>query len=349
MSFRFAKVAAAAVLATVVGGPLGAIDASAQQDQQVVNLYTARHYDSDAKLYEAFTKQTGIKVNVVEGDASQLIERLKAEGRNSPADVLMTVDAGRLWRAEEANVLQPIKSEVLEKAVPAHLRDEQGRWFGLSQRARVLVYAKDRVKPEQLSTYEDLADPKWKGRILVRSSSNVYNQSLAGALLTTHGEADVEKWARGIAGNLARAPQGGDTDQIKAVAAGEGDVAISNHYYLARLMASDKPEDKAVAAKVAVFFPNQGDRGTHMNISGAGVTAHAPNKQNAIRFLEFLVGAEAQRIFALGNYEFPVVAGAAVHPVVGEWGNFKQDRTSAAQFGRNNQKALMIMDRAGWR
>lgn len=314
-----------------------------------VNVYSARHYDVDEQLYQTFTQQTGIRVNVIEGEADQLIERIKAEGANSPADVLITVDAGRLWRAQEAGVLQPIRSQVLEAAIPAHLREPEGHWFGLTKRARVLVYSKDRVDPSELSTYEDLADSKWKERLLIRSSSNVYNQSLVGALLAAHGEKVVEDWARGVVANLARPPQGGDTDQIRAVAAGEGDVAVSNHYYLARLINSSKAEDRAVADKVALFFPNQNDRGTHVNISGAGVIKTAPNKENAIKFIEFLASPAAQKIFAEGNFEFPVVEGVEMHPTLAAWGPFKEDELNAAVFGRNNAEALKIMDRVGWR
>jgi iron(III) transport system substrate-binding protein len=349
MTKRFAAVAAAALLASGLSAGLGAPAALAQQGDRVVNVYSARHYDSDAELFRQFTQATGIRVNVVEGEASQLIERMAAEGRNSPADVLITVDAGRLWRAQEAGVLQPVRSEALERAVPAHLREPGGHWFGLSARARVFVYARDRVRPADMSTYEDLADPKWRGRILTRSSTNIYSQSLVGALIAANGEQATEAWARGLAANLARRPQGGDTDQILAVAAGEGDLAISNTYYLGRLMASDKPEDRAVAEKVAVFFPNQDGRGTHVNISGAGVAAHAPNRENAVRFLEFMASPEAQRIFAQNNFEFPVVEGIPTHPVVAEWGPFKQDTLNAAVYGRNNQQALMVTDRAGWR
>ncbi|HYC05153.1 MAG TPA: Fe(3+) ABC transporter substrate-binding protein [Azospirillaceae bacterium] len=314
-----------------------------------VNVYSSRHYDTDQQLYKAFTAKTGIKVNLIEGKDDELIERIKAEGRNSPADVLVAVDAGRLWRAQEAGVLQPVKSETLEKLIPAQFREPQGHWFGLSSRARVIVYNKDKVKPAELSSYEDLADPKWKGRLLVRSSTNIYNQSLTGSILAAAGPEKTEAWAKGIAANLARPPQGGDTDQLKAVAAGEGDLAISNTYYLARLVASQKPEDKAVADKLAVFFPNQKDRGTHVNISGAAVAANAPNKADAVKFIEFLAGPEAQKIFADGNYEFPVVAGTPPHAVVAAWGTFKADPLNAAIYGKNNAEALKIMDRAGWK
>ncbi len=337
-----------AALVVVVVGCLEQPNSDVKQ-QPVVNLYSARHYDTDNALYESFTKKTGMKVNLVEAEADQLIERIQSEGANSPADVLITVDAGRLWRAKEAGVLQPINSQVLEAAVPESLRDLEGYWFGLSKRARVIVYNKDKVKPSDLSTYEALTDPKWKGRILVRSSNNIYNQSLVGALLAAHGPEKTEKWVRGLAANFARPPEGNDTGQIKAVASGVGDIALVNTYYVVRLMKSDKPEDKAVAEKIGVFFPNQSDRGTHVNISGGGVAKNAPNKEGAIKFLEHLASREAQEIFANGNSEYPVAEGTPVDSVVESLGKFKSDTLNAAIFGRNNAEALKVMDRAGWK
>ena len=338
---RFIRAALAAATATFM------LSAGAQAAE--LNLYSSRHYDTDEALYAGFTKQTGIKINRIEAKEDELLERMKAEGANSPADVLITVDAGRLWRAQRMGLLQPVRSAHLEATVPAHLRDPEGHWFGFSKRARVLVYHTDRVKPAELSGYEALAEPKWKGRVLVRSSTNVYNQSLVGAMIANHGEAKAEAWAKGLVANMARPPKGGDTDQIKAVAAGEGDVAIANTYYFLRLKTSKKPADQAVVAKLAVVFPNQGDRGTHVNISGAGVARHAPNKAAAIRFLEYLASAEAQQYFAAGNYEFPVLAEAGLHPAVAALGSFKEDKLNAATYGRNNEAALKLMDRAGWK
>jgi iron(III) transport system substrate-binding protein len=331
---------AAAVLA-----PLGALPAVAQE----LNLYNSRHYDTDEALYTNFTKATGIKINRIEDSEDKLMERMRAEGRNSPADVFITVDAGRIARATEMGLFQPIQSKVLNDAIPASFRDPNGNWYGFSKRVRVIAYNKDKVKPSDLSTYEDLADPKWKGRVTVRSSTNVYNQSLTGSILAAKGEAATEAWAKGIAANLSRPPRGGDTDQIKAIAAGEGDVAIVNNYYYARLVRSSKADEKAVADKVGIFFPNQGDRGTHINISGAGVAANAPNKAAAIKFLEYLTTPEAQAIFAEGNNEFPIVKGAKLGPVLAQWGEFKEDQLHAATFGKNNAEALKIMDRAGWK
>jgi len=320
-----------------------------QGQTQTLNLYSARHYDTDNALYESFSKKTGIKVNLVEAKAEELIERIKSEGANSPADLIITVDAGNLSRAKEAGILQPVSSKVLETTVPASLRDPEGHWFGLSKRARVIVYNKDKVKPSDLSTYEALTDPKWKGRILVRSSNNVYNQSLVGSMLEVNGPQKTEEWARGVVANFARPPEGNDTAQIKAVAAGQGDIAIANSYYVARLLKSDKPEDKAIAQKIGVFFPNQNERGAHVNISGGGVVKTAPNKEGAIKFLEYMVSPEAQEIFAKSNYEYPVLEGAALDPVVASLGQFKADATNAAAFGKNNPEALKIMDRAGWK
>lgn len=346
---RRVLLAAIAALLVVAVGHLSQ-PAPGVAQEKVINLYSARHYDTDNALYQSFTKKTGIKVNLVEAKAEELVARIESEGANSPADVIITVDAGNLSRAKEAGILQPINSQVLEAAVPASLRDPEKMWFGFAKRARVIIYNKDKVNPSQLSTYEDLATPKWKGKVLIRSSSNVYNQSLVGWLLAAHGPQKTEEWVRSFVANFARPPEGNDTAQIKAVADGVGDVAIANHYYVARLANSDKPEDKAVAQKVRVFFPNKRDRGTHINISGGAVVKTAPNKEGARQFLEFLVSPEAQAIFAKGNYEYPVVRGVPVDNFVKSLGELKgDDKTLAAVFGKNNAEALKIMDRAGWK
>jgi iron(III) transport system substrate-binding protein len=324
---------------------LGAQGAQAEE----VNLYSSRHYDTDVALYQAFTDETGIEVNLIEGDADQLIERIKAEGRNSPADVLITVDAGRLWRAEDAGLLQPVSSAVLEERIPAKLRHPAGQWFGLSQRLRGIVYARDRVDPGEITSYEDLADPKWQGRVCIRSSTNVYNQSLVASMIEANGVEETEAWAEGLVDNLARPPQGGDTDQIQAVAAGECDVAVVNHYYFVRLIESESEDDRAVADKVDIVFPNQGGRGAHANVSGAGVVATAPNQGNAVRFLEYLTTPEAQAYFAQGNYEFPVVDGVKLVPVLEQWGEIRTDDVNAAKLGENNPEAVKLMDRVGWK
>ncbi|MFN4277413.1 MAG: Fe(3+) ABC transporter substrate-binding protein [Ferrovibrio sp.] len=339
----------ALMLGLLAGATIFGLPGLASAQDKVINLYSSRHYDTDEALYANFTKETGIKINRLEASEDQLLQRMRAEGDKSPADVLITVDAGRLWRAQEAGLLQPVKSAALEKAIPAHLRESDGHWFGFSKRARIFVVNKTKVKAGEISRYEDLADAKWKGRVLIRSSTNVYNQSLVGSMIATLGPEATETWAKAVVANMARAPKGGDTDQIKAVAAGEGDVAVSNTYYFARLMGSKKPEDQAVIANLAVIFPNQNDRGTHVNISGAGVAKHAPNKANAIKFLEYLASKQAQEYFAKGNYEFPVVGGVPLHPVIAAWSEFKEDTLNAAVFGKNNEAALKLMDRAGWK
>ena len=316
--------------------------------QEVVNLYSARHYDADDPLYDRFEEETGIRVNVIEGDSAALLERLTREGEDSPADVFMAVDAGRLYQAESRGVFQPVSSPLLEERVPASLRHPDGLWFGLTKRARVLVYAKDRVDPTEIGRYEDLADPRWKGKVLVRSSSNVYNQSLVASIIAANGEEAAEAWCRAVVENFARQPQGGDRDQIRAVAAGEGDIAITNSYYLARMI-SGEPADRDAAATVGVIYPNQDGRGTHVNVSGAGVVRGAPNRDNAVRFLEFLAGPEAQQVLAVANKEYPVAGGADAVAELAEFGTFEEDEINAAVFGAGNQEALMMMDRCGWR
>jgi len=332
----------AAAGATAVGGP-----AFAQSKE--VNVYSSRHYSGDKAMYAKFTEMTGIKINVVEGDIGPLMQRLKAEGANSPADVLVTVDAGNLWRAQSEGLFQPIKSAVLDETIPERLRDPEGQWYAFSYRARVIMVNKDKIPEGAIKTYEDLADPKWKGKILVRSSTNIYNQSLLSSMIKTQGAEKTEAWAKALVANFARAPKGGDTDQLVALAAGEGDIAITNTYYLARLVASAKPEDRAVAAKIRPIFPNQADRGTHVNVSGAGVTKNAPNKDNAVKLLEFLMTPEAQVALAEGNHEYPVRQGVAVSSVIQSWGPFKADAVNITELGKNNPEAVRIADRAGWK
>ena len=343
---RFKLLARLGLLATTLCGP-AALAAE-------VNVYSSRHYASDQPLFDRFTAETGIKVRLIQGKAEELMQRLKLEGANSPADLFITVDAGNLWRAEEDGLLQPIRSAALEAAVPANLRHPDGKWFGLSRRSRVIVYARDRVKPAELSTYEDLADPKWKGRLLIRSSSNVYNQSLVASMIAADGVEATEAWARGLVANMARPPQGGDTDLIKAVAAGAGDVTLVNTYYLARMLESTDPVEKKAAEAVAVFFPNQGGkgaaaRGAHVNISGAGVATHAPNRAEALKLLEFLVGPEAQKAFATAAYEYPIVESVPASATIAGFGSFHGDTMNIALLGKNNPEAVRLMDRAGWR
>lgn len=309
-----------------------------------VNIYSARHYNTDDQLYEGFTEQTGIKVNLIEGKDDELIERIKSEGASSPADILITVDAGRLWRAEQAGVFSPVKSAILTAKIPQNLRHPENLWFGYSTRARVIMYNKDKVNPAQLSTYEDLADPKWKGKVTVRSSSNIYNQSLVAGMIEEKGEEATAKWIKGLVANFARAPEGNDTSQIEDVAAGIADITLANTYYLARYK-----DDKQVFDKIGVLFPNQDDRGTHVNISGAGMLKNAPDQENAIAFLEYLASPKAQEFFASGNNEYPVVEGTAMSSVVKSFGEFKADTTNVSSYGKNNATAVRIMDRSGWK
>lgn len=315
----------------------------------VVNVYSHRHYEADQELFRYFTEMTGIQVNVQTASADELITRLETEGESTIVDVLITVDAGRLHRAKERGLLQSVSTATLDANVPSHLRDPDGFWYGLTQRGRVIVYATDRVDPSELSSYEDLADPRWRGRVLVRSSENIYNQSLLASIIASSGEEAAERWAEGIVANMARAPQGGDTDQIKDVAAGVGDVAIVNTYYLGRLLNADEAADRNLADKVGVFFPNQASRGTHVNVSGAGVTAYSPNRENAIRLLEFLTDAKAQSVFAEANFEYPVKPGVEWAATLAGWGEFVADTLNLSTLGALNARAVMVFDRAGWR
>jgi iron(III) transport system substrate-binding protein len=354
---RRAFIGTGAAVAAVTVGQIGRSKAVAQQGpairvaqtDRVVNLYSSRHYDTDQSLYDSFTAATGIKVNLIEAEADPLIERIKSEGANSPADVLMTVDIGRLWRAEAEGLFQPTSSTTLNQAIPANLRHPEGLWYGFSKRARVIMYDKSKVNPTELSTYEALVDPKWQGQILTRSSTNIYNISLVSSMLAAHGAQETEAWVRGLVANFARPPEGNDTAQIQACAAGVGSLALANTYYLIRMAKSDDPADKAVTEKVTIFFPNQRDRGTHVNISGAGVLKTSPNKEAAIRFLEHLASPESQAIFAQGNNEYPVVQGVTLDPILASYGSFKEDTINAAEIGRNSAEALRIMDRAGWK
>jgi iron(III) transport system substrate-binding protein len=314
-----------------------------------VNIYTARHYDVDQELYDMFTKQTGIKVNVVEGKAPELIERIKREGASTPADLFITVDGGILNSAKAEDVLQPIVSGVVDEQVPAELRDTESHWIGLSTRARVIVYAKDRVDPAQLSTYEDLAGDKWKGKVVVRSATNLYNQSMLAAFIAIMGEKEAEDWAAGIAANLAREPEGGDRDQAKAIVAGVGDVGIMNTYYVGQLATSQDAEEVKVAEQIGVFFPNQQTTGTHINISGAGLIKHSKNKDNAVKLLEFLTGAEAQTKISQANFEFPVNGQAEVPELLKSWGEFKTQNVDFAKYGELNPKAVEIANKVGWK
>ncbi|WP_434986869.1 Fe(3+) ABC transporter substrate-binding protein [Vreelandella zhaodongensis] len=314
-----------------------------------VNIYSARHYDSDEILYKAFTEETGIKVNVLEGDSDQLMERMQREGIASPADVMLTVDAGRLWRAEQDGLFQSVDSEILNERIPDSMRHPEGKWFGFSQRARVIFYNRENFDPSQISSYEDLADPQFEGQVCIRSSNNIYNQSLLASMIEHHGEEGAQEWAQGVVNNLARNPEGGDTDQIRGAASGECDLAVANHYYYVRLLHSDNESDRETARKVGVIFPNQDDRGTHINVGGAGLVANAQNPENGTRFLEFLASDDAQEVLAGRNYEFPVVEGIKKNPVLESWGDFAKDDINISILGENNPEAIRISDRVNWR
>jgi iron(III) transport system substrate-binding protein len=300
-------------------------------------------------LYDDFTKETGIKVNVVEGEADQLLERIKSEGASGPADVFVTVDVARLWRAEEAGIFAPVTSSVIEQRIPKYMRHPQGYWFGFAKRARVIMYNKDRIDPKAISTYEDLADPKWKGKIVVRPATNTYNQSLVASLIAADGEQATEKWCRGVVANLAQPPQGNDMNRIEAVASGVGDLTLANTYYFIRFAKDEDPAKQEVFKKVGVIFPNQNNRGAHVNISGAGLVKTSSNQESAIKFLEFLTGDPAQVFLTKDNYEYPAVEGLSLDPVLASLGTFKPDLTNIAAYGPNLAKAVEIMARAGWR
>jgi iron(III) transport system substrate-binding protein len=329
--------------------PPGATQNPAPAKEQVVNVYTARHYAVDDVLYAEFTKNTGIKVNVVKGTAEELIERIKREGQSTPADLFITVDGGILNNAKLSGVLQPLQSNVVNENVPANLRDKDNHWIGLSTRARVIAYSKERVKPEQLSTYEDLATEKWKGKVLVRSSTSLYNQSLLASLIELNGTAKAEEWAKGIAANLAKNPEGGDRDQAKAIVAGVGDVAIMNTYYVGQLIYSKDAAEQKVGQAIGVFFPNQQTTGTHINISGAGLTKYSPNKENAVKLVEYLTGAEAQATFSKENFEFPVNPKAQLPELLKSWGTFKAQQVDFSKLGEHNKAALELMNKASWK
>jgi iron(III) transport system substrate-binding protein len=337
---RFAPTLAAGALA------LGA--AAAQAQQQVVNIYSARHYQTDEAMYANFTKETGIKINRLDGKEEELVERIKNEGASSPADVLITVDASRLELADKAGLFQPVQSKALEARIPANLRTPN--WLAFSTRARVIVYNKAAVNPDWVQNYEDLGNPRLKGQVCVRSGSHPYNLSLGAALLTHDGEAKTEAWAKGVVANFARSPKGGDTDQLRAVAAGECGVALSNSYYVARLMRSTQAEDVKDMAALTVVWPNQKTWGTHLNVSGAGVVKTAPNRANAVKFLEYLASDSAQTYFADGNNEWPVVKTASVkNPALDKLGPFKADDLAVEKWAPNTAAAQKVFDRAGWR
>ena len=349
----FRTLAGASVTALALaacGAPNESGSSEGASDAGVVNIYTARHYASDYAVYDDFTDATGIEVNFIEASGDLLIERIRADGARSQADIVATVDAGRLWRAEQAGLFQAAPE--LEDAlagVPDNLKHPEGAWFSFANRVRVIAYAPDRVDAADLTDFANLADESWRGRICVRSSSNVYNQSLMAALIDAVGVEDAEAWAAGIVANLAREPQGGDTDQIRAIAAGECDVAIVNHYYLARLKRAEDPADRAVGDSVDLVFASLAGRGAHVNISGAGLAAEAPNRENAIAFLEYLLSADAQRTFAELTNEYPAVSDAAYdNPVLDAFGTPVADPVNVNTLGENASEAQRVFDRVGW-
>lgn len=327
-----------------------ALAGSVGAQSTTLNLYSSRHYQTDESLYSNFTKTTGLRINRIEASEDPLIERIRNEGASSPADILVTVDAGRLWRAEQLGLFQPVQSKVLESRLPAHLRAANNQWFGFSTRARVIVYNKTLLNAGDVQNYEDLADPKLKGKVCSRSASSVYNLSLMSALIEHWGEARAETWARRVVANLARTPRGGDTDQIKGVATGECAVTLANTYYYVRLAGSSTPEDRKLMGNVALVWPNQKSFGTHLNVSGAGVLKNAPHKEAAIQYLEYLASDAAQSHFASGNNEWPAVTAAPLNNRALEaLGQFRADTLNVSVLGKNQPLAQKLFDRAGFR
>jgi len=322
-----------------------------KEESNEVNLYSQRHYSVDELQYKNFTEKTGIKVNVVKANADELIERLKNEGENSPADLFVTVDAGKLYNARESGVLQKIPSEAINKNIREDILDTDSYWAPITYRSRIIVYSNDRVSESELSTYEDLANSKWKNRILVRSSSNAYNQALMSSLVANLGSETTEKWSSAVVSNFARDPKGSDRDQVKAIAAGQGDLAIVNSYYIGLLLASEKEEEINAGNSVSVFFPNQGegDRGSHINISALGLTKNSPNRKNAIKLIEYLTSEEAQKVYVNNSYEYP--ANSLVQPsdIVRGWGEFKIDKLNLNALGEYRPEAIKIFDKTGWK
>lgn len=314
-----------------------------------VNIYSARKANLIKPLLDKFSAESGIKTNLITAKADKLLTRMLNEGPNTPADILITTDAGRLYRASQAGLLQAIDSELVRNTVPEHLRDKDDLWVGLSQRSRVIFYARDRVNPDQLSSYEDLAHTKWQRRVCIRGSSNIYNQSMVASMIVAIGEEETLNWARGLVNNLARKPKGGDRDQIKAAAAGQCDIAVANTYYYANMLNNKKDAAQRQAAeKMAIFWPNQNDRGAHVNVSGAAISKYSKNRGNAVRLIEFLLSEESQGWYGNVNYEYPVVEGVAINPLLKSWGEFKSDSLNLSRLGELNAEAVKIMDKAGW-
>lgn len=313
-----------------------------------LTIYTHRHYDVDKEIFANFEKEMGVKINVVNASADELIQRIESEGDQTPADLLITVDAGRLVRAKEKNLFQSFNSSMIDSTIPANFKDSENQWVGITKRARVIVYSKERVDPSELTSYEDLTDGKWKNRILVRSSGNIYNQSLMSSLISANGEDNAMNWAKEITNNFAREPKGNDRDQVKAILAKEGDIAIVNTYYIGRLLNSDDELERRAGNAVNVFFPNQEDRGTHINISGIGIIKNSKKVELATLFIEYLLSKDVQEQFATANYEYPINSNASSASVLEEWGDFKEDTLPLQRLGELNKEAVMVFDRAGW-
>ncbi|WP_194756862.1 Fe(3+) ABC transporter substrate-binding protein [Aliidiomarina indica] len=325
------------------------ITACSPRDIEEVNIYSSRNEGLIKPLLDQFSEETGIRVNLLTGSGDGLLSRLQNEGRNSPADLFLTVDAGALHRAKESGLFQPVHSDILDNAIPAHLRDSDRLWYGLSMRARPVFYAIDRVNPEEITDYLSLADPKWRGRICVRSSDNVYNQSMVAAMIAHHGEEATEQWARGLVANFARNPVGGDRDQIHAVASGQCDIALANTYYFGGMTLSSDATNQDTVSKVAIAWPAQESQGVHVNVSGIGLLQHASNTDNALKLMDFLAGVEAQAWYAEVNSEYPANPNAPWSEVLEAWGEFKADELPMSALGDNNTAAVRLMDRAGWR
>ncbi|WP_170361598.1 Fe(3+) ABC transporter substrate-binding protein [Ruegeria arenilitoris] len=331
-----------------IAAALSALIAGSAAAEGELNLYSSRHYDTDERLYTDFEEATGIKINRIEGKADELIARMEAEGANSPADILLTVDTSRLARAKNAGLLQAVDSDVLEERIPANLQDEDNQWFGFSQRARIIFYDKNDVTNPP-ATYLDLADPEYKGLVCIRSSSNTYNQTLLASIITHHGAEEAKEWAEGVVANMAREPQGGDTDQLRGIVSGECEIAVSNSYYFARALRKDVKGLSDSVDMIGIQFPAQDAEGAHMNLSGAGVAAHAPNKDNAVKFLEYLASDQAQVYFSNGNDEFPAVQGVDLAENVAALGEFKADEVNLSEVAKNIPEAQKIFNEVGWK
>ncbi|MBS1581851.1 MAG: Fe(3+) ABC transporter substrate-binding protein [Bacteroidetes bacterium] len=346
---RTPAIALPLLLLTACGAPEAQRTTPPGADSAVVNVYTHRHYDTDKQLFARFTQETGIRVNVISAGDDELLSRLEAEGANTPADLVITADAGRLGLAKQRGFLKPVKSAVLDANVPAHLRDPEGNWYGFTMRARVIAYDKTKVKPEEVRTYDDLTKPRFKGKVLARSSENVYNQSLVAAMIAHDGPEKTTAWCKGVVANFARDPKGSDTDQLLAIGEGLGEVAIANSYYIGKLLTSDDPARQKAKGLIGVSFPDLSGHGTHVNVSGAGVVKYTKNEANAVKLLEFLSSDEAQRLFAEGNMEFPAKPGVPVAAVLQGFGPFTADTLDLSQLGLHNADAVKVLGAAGWR